>query len=344
MSEFIKSLTVDEAAGGRMRFLITSGAIDRDQEILDPDGMQTDKFMANPVLLWCHDLGTPAIGKVVNLVKGGRGWEAEVEWAPEGVHPLADMVRKLYEAKILNAVSIRFQPLDGGIANGISGQDDYRRKYTKFELLELSTVNVPSNPEALRVRGMAGGEKFNEWLKSTGYGKANIEDYILQPGEPGGKPFTKEELLEMSRRYNDTPAKAGAELSKKNRTAIRSIRDRLRVCHDEIDEMVRKWADEEAEDEAEPAEEEEPKSVSVPTTPQDTPGAEPGAQSKTVDGEEVQDVRVIDLPILIDEAKIEELVRQRVAAGLAEADKQREDYLTGKSAVAKAMQQFSKEK
>jgi phage head maturation protease len=74
-------------------------------------------------------------------VKNGR-LEALGEFAPEGVSELADEYCALTKSGVIKAVSVGFipisyEPLRAG------------RRYTKWELLELSLVSVPANPNAL---------------------------------------------------------------------------------------------------------------------------------------------------------------------------------------------------
>jgi len=124
----------------------STGAIDRDGEVIDPKGWVLKNFKKNPVILPAHDYRQPAIGKAksVKLVDGKLVFR--VEFPPEGVNPLADVYRKLYKLGFMRASSVGFIPLewkDGDPQKGI------RRIYTKQELLELSLVSVPANPEAL---------------------------------------------------------------------------------------------------------------------------------------------------------------------------------------------------
>ena len=67
-----KLLNIDretDSADGRMRFLMTSDALDRDGEVVDPDGMLADSFMRNPVFLYGHDSYAPPMGRIVSLTR-----------------------------------------------------------------------------------------------------------------------------------------------------------------------------------------------------------------------------------------------------------------------------------
>ena len=49
--------------------IITTHAIDRDQDVVIPSGMNSKEYEANPVLLYSHDPNKP-IGKMVTMRRG----------------------------------------------------------------------------------------------------------------------------------------------------------------------------------------------------------------------------------------------------------------------------------
>ena len=133
-------------------FVITSGIVDRDYEILDPDGMRVQTFMEkNPVFCYDHDLYLPAIGRVERLTKEAGRWLAGVRFADGERYPFAGLIRYLFEDGIMNSVSIRFRPIKW--EDAAYEEFGYYRKFTEFELLEVSAVNIPANPDATMVRG-----------------------------------------------------------------------------------------------------------------------------------------------------------------------------------------------
>lgn len=133
---------------------------DRHGEVVDINGWDVKNFKKNPVLLWGHDHSLPAIGYAKNLKK-----DMTFEPVFHDKTDLAKAVKALYEGyvddegneipPILNSFSVGFRALD------MDGN-----KYTKQELLEISAVNVPANPEA-RVVAYKGLEKM--------YGKDTVE-------------------------------------------------------------------------------------------------------------------------------------------------------------------------
>ena len=129
-------------------FRITSPAIDRDKEILDPAGMDAANYLRNPVILWGHDMDE-VVGKAVNLRRTDAGWEADIVFA-DAVSEKAREVKALVDGGFVSATSVRFRPIES--EEGRLGIDPYYRKYTRWELLEVSLVSVPANPEALRTK------------------------------------------------------------------------------------------------------------------------------------------------------------------------------------------------
>jgi HK97 family phage prohead protease len=125
-------------------------------DILEPGGCQLDGFRRNPIMLAQHDSNQP-IGSWPSIQVNGGRLEALGEFAPEGVNAVSDEYCRLAKAGILRAVSVGFlpisyEPLRGG---GL--------RFTKWDLVELSLVSVPANPNALVIeRGWDGQRKLGQ--------------------------------------------------------------------------------------------------------------------------------------------------------------------------------------
>jgi HK97 family phage prohead protease len=116
-------------------------------------------YMANPVVMWSHDYSAPPIAKCTGIsVEPGAGLAAEFEFPEEGIYPLADIVRGLWDARFINAASIGFQPLKWHWKKSHGDGGDYP-VFEQWELYEFSLVAIPRDREALRraVELMAGG-------------------------------------------------------------------------------------------------------------------------------------------------------------------------------------------
>lgn len=136
---------VDEAERV-IEFVGSNGALDRDGEVINPKGWDITNFKKNPVFLWAHEYYSPPVGRALNVKKADGGLTFRVQFADAETYPFADTIYRMYKAGFLHATSVGFIPkewVDG------DGEGSPRRTYTKQELLELSAVPVPSNPEAL---------------------------------------------------------------------------------------------------------------------------------------------------------------------------------------------------
>ena len=124
----------------------STGAIDRDGEVINPKGIDLKAFKKNPVILAQHMYSRPAIGKATRIKVTDGKLMFKIQFPEEGVNPEADVYRKLYKSGFMNASSIGFVPKEW--TDGDGKKAPYRT-YDKSELLELSLVSVPANSEAL---------------------------------------------------------------------------------------------------------------------------------------------------------------------------------------------------
>jgi HK97 family phage prohead protease len=143
-------------------FVASDNTIDRYAEIIDPAGWQLDNYRRNPVFQNSHQYGDIlfTLGKaLITEVRNGKLFQ-RIQFATE-VNPMARIAYGLYQAKFLNAVSVGFVPLrwEDGAANA-----SYRRKYLEQELLEVSAVGIPANPNALQL-GLKSGAVAREDLR-----------------------------------------------------------------------------------------------------------------------------------------------------------------------------------
>lgn len=118
----------------------STGIIDRQGESVNPQGWQLDNYMKNPVVLYAHDYSSLPIGKAIKVEIKNNQLVFDIQFANT---EMGRAVFQLYKDKILNAFSVGFAVKRYGIA----GTDPYT--IMEQELLELSAVPVPANPQAL---------------------------------------------------------------------------------------------------------------------------------------------------------------------------------------------------
>jgi HK97 family phage prohead protease len=131
--------------------IISTDAIDRDNEVLVPKGMDADNFRKNPLVLWSHNAGLPPIAKALWLKQGRKRITAKIKFA---MTERAEEVWQLFKGGFLNAFSVGFKPNEGHrpTPDDIKKNPDLaeaRFIFTVWELLEFSVVGVPANAEAL---------------------------------------------------------------------------------------------------------------------------------------------------------------------------------------------------
>jgi HK97 family phage prohead protease len=141
--------------GPLLNFIASTGTIDRYNQIIEPEGWVLDNYRKNPVFLNSHKSHSleNTIGRAlvteVRRIEGRPFLFQTVEFAVEA-NPTARLAYDLYRRGYLSAVSVGFIPMrwqDG------TGTDTFRRRYLKQELVEVSAVAVPANPDALVLAG-----------------------------------------------------------------------------------------------------------------------------------------------------------------------------------------------
>lgn len=153
-SGYVRALKNDRVVS----FRSSTPDLDRHQTRILPEGIGTDNYDRNPVFLWGHDgygglLGGPdiesIIGRTISHSKSREGFDHDVEFAPASVNPKADMAFKMVRAGFLNSTSIGFEPksfVEEKRAAGETGPPII--VFDSVDLLEVSLVPIPSNPNA----------------------------------------------------------------------------------------------------------------------------------------------------------------------------------------------------
>lgn len=134
--------------------VMSTAVLARDGHILMPGGCVLDNYRANPIVLWSHNPDLP-IGNAPEIVVEADKIRARIRFAPLGISAKADEVRGLMKSGVVRAVSVGFNPIDGEALNPAKPRGGQR--FTSWELLELSAVSVPSDPDAL-VTARANGD------------------------------------------------------------------------------------------------------------------------------------------------------------------------------------------
>ncbi len=167
---------------------ISTAAVDRDKEVVLPQGADLKNYRKNPVVLWAHQSTTPPIGKMAWIkTDKNKGLIAKTIFAETD---RANEVYELYKGGFLKAFSIGFmsresrEPKEQDLKNHPEWAE-VRRIHSKWELFEYSAVPVPSNPEALAIAVNKGMELSDELKKDLHIAKdfedLEYEDIELKP-------------------------------------------------------------------------------------------------------------------------------------------------------------------
>jgi len=134
-----------------LEFTGSDETVDRAGDIMTLEGWDLESYLKNPVFMLFHDYRSLPVGKAIEVVKDmtAKKLRFKIEFPTEDVYPLGQTVKKLYQNKFLNATSVGFVPKKWEARTDESGKEAVGRKYLEQELLELSAVPVPCNPNAL---------------------------------------------------------------------------------------------------------------------------------------------------------------------------------------------------
>ena len=158
-TKFVEA-TITKADDGSFIAIASTNSVDRHGEVVDNNGWDLKSFKKNPVILWGHDHGEPAIGVSKKTWVEGTGKKAKLMIQPllHDVTEKARAIKQLVEMGVIKTLSVGFKPLES--PDGVT--------FTKNELLEVSMVNVPANADAMMMA--------YKGLKKSGFDEGVIKD------------------------------------------------------------------------------------------------------------------------------------------------------------------------
>jgi HK97 family phage prohead protease len=143
---------------------ITTNDIDRDGEVLLPQGMDAKDFRRTPVVFWHHDYTMP-IGTSMELKRADNHWTATAKIAST---PFAQEVYTLMKEGVVRGVSVGFQPTESRPPSkkdlDMFGES-VKRVYSKWKLMEFSVTPMPANQNAL-IMSVSKGITTRDRIKS----------------------------------------------------------------------------------------------------------------------------------------------------------------------------------
>lgn len=149
--ESIKNEDGTESVVRWVDVVASTADIDSHGEIVEQDWDLT-RYLSNPVILWNHNSlcqqDTLPIGRGVNTRVDDGKLRTRIVFASEDANPMGRRVFKLFQEKILNAVSVGFKP--GEIKREERGPNGEKIPVLRKNVLyEISATPVPANANAL---------------------------------------------------------------------------------------------------------------------------------------------------------------------------------------------------
>jgi hypothetical protein len=207
-------------------FVVSDESLDRYDEIISASGWRLDTYRRNPVFQNAHQYGDILFTLGKALITEVRGFDAALSGTPHSalrnphlfqrvqfatdVNPIARIAYGLYQGKFLNAVSVGFIPIrweDGetSLASSPGGPALCRRRYFEQELLEVSAVGIPANPNALALGLKSGAIEKADLRETLALLKSILSRRMRPPGgiktpNPNSLIFLARELHSILRR------------------------------------------------------------------------------------------------------------------------------------------------
>ncbi|RBP03817.1 HK97 family phage prohead protease [Roseiarcus fermentans] len=135
-------------------FVFSDETVDRYGDVISAKGWELSNFNQNPIALFGHDSASVenAIGRAKNVRVEGTRLVGDIEFMGADVNPTAAAVWEMVKGGWLKTVSVGFAPIEWTPSKTRKGGVDF----LKQELLEISIVPIPANPNAVALAKSAG--------------------------------------------------------------------------------------------------------------------------------------------------------------------------------------------
>ena len=271
-----------------IRFIGSTENPDRSDDIVTLEGWETENYIKNPVFLWAHNYSIPPVGRTVNLSVDPMSkalvfdvYFPTVEEISEKENPsehalFVDSVYKMYKNRLLNATSVGFRGKQYAAREDQADKPAHARGYRfeKQELLELSAVPVPANPEALAIMRST----FGDDVVKKAFGDDSlkqVENEVINNLHNEEKDMELENMVKSfderlkaleERFIEDVSEKAGSKYSKETKSTLKACRSKLKECDEMIEKMVSDGVESEGNETSDGVEKPKEKEVEQPET------------------------------------------------------------------------------
>jgi uncharacterized protein len=219
----------DDSCNSCLDFISSDESLDRYNEIISASGWKLDNYLRNPVFQNAHQYGDilftlgRALVTEVRTVAGGKALFQRIEFACD-MNPMAKIAYGLYKGKFLNAVSVGFVPLrweDGSPAEEVGrgvptapssvqlstlnlqpSTKQFRRRYLEQELLEVSAVGIPANPNALALGLKSGAIQKSDLRDLSDLIHLTLQHHSSDPTSPTRPTGPSPHLIQMAKQLH----------------------------------------------------------------------------------------------------------------------------------------------
>lgn len=204
----IRKAAESESTERKMSFVASNSTRDAYGTRINTSGWDLERYKKNPIIAYGHK--TSAYNDIDNIIgKGdvymdGEELIVDITFEPEGANQLADKVYQKLQFGTLNAVSVGF--LEIGQGKWGEGEEAITGKtptyyYAGQELLEISVVPIPANPDAVKREFPEDLQKaIDEAVAKAGSEKVE-EGGVRQNAEKSERKASVDAVITLARSY-----------------------------------------------------------------------------------------------------------------------------------------------
>ncbi len=185
---------------------ISSISVDRDGDVLIPQGCDATDFLKSPTVFFNHDYNLP-IGKCTTIKRSQTQLQATTVFAkrPEN-HAgdwLPDTLLSLFQQGVIHGFSVGFAPIEGRKPTAKDKQlfgDHVSHVHSKWKLLEYSVAPLPANQDALALavsKGLVSAEAITPYWPQMQMNKRKV--MIVVPSLSRQKQITESTQTHIAR-------------------------------------------------------------------------------------------------------------------------------------------------
>tara|TARA_Y100000589_G_scaffold307571_1_gene323380 strand:- start:1475 stop:2140 length:666 start_codon:yes stop_codon:yes gene_type:complete len=185
---------------------ITSISVDRDGDVLIPQGCDATDFLKSPTVFFNHDYNLP-VGKCTAIKRSPTQLEATTVFAsrPQNHNGdwLPDTLLSLFQQGVIHGFSVGFAPIEGRKPTVKDKQlfgDQVNHVYSKWKLLEYSVAPLPANQDALALavsKGIVSADAVQPYWPNLNIKKSKV--MIVVPALPTQQRITQSTRKHLAR-------------------------------------------------------------------------------------------------------------------------------------------------